>query len=76
MTIDLGSHWRIREPFSDHRMLIVLVVVYTMSFLPRGHGWRQQAKPFGYFTCALFDYCDVQFVKWRLVEMFESYVRV
>ena len=62
MTIDIGSHWCIREPFGDHRLLIV-VVVYTMSFLLRGHGWRQQAKPFGCFTCALFDYCDVQFVE-------------
>jgi hypothetical protein len=58
---DLGSHWRICEPFSSLRMLIAASWC-TMLFLPHTVGGRHTER-FGCFTCALCDYCDVQFVE-------------
>jgi hypothetical protein len=42
---DLGSHWRIREPFSGHRVLIPASWC-TMSFLPHRHAWRQTRQAY------------------------------
>lgn len=78
---DLGSHWRICEPFSGLRMLIAASWC-TMLFLPHRHGWRQTPIILGASRVpsaitVTFSLCNgivMSVCEWRLVEIFENRV--